>query len=158
MLYEEMHTSLEQRSRCLENTLSLLPNDTTCTEYRMSCGLDYHKARDSPRCNYTSIKSSYTYHFHATVFAYISLKDMSTAIALCPRTSVHQPHVPPMHWLESLRLQTYSILGLYFPTLCWVFLFRGSQSMTLQKLSPVSAYLCLIYRVGLCAAILLFEP
>ena len=158
MLYEEMHTSLEQRSRCLENTLSLLPNDTTCTEYRMSCGLDYHKARDSPRCNYTSIKSSYTYHFHATVFAYISLKDMSTAIALCPRTSVHQPHVPPMHWLESLRLQTYSILGLYFPTLCWLFLFRGNQSMALQRVALVSAYPCLIYRAGLCVTVFLVEP
>lgn len=158
MLYGEMQTSLEQRSRCLENTLFLLPKDTACTEYRMSCGLNYHKARDSPRCNYTSIKSWYTCHFHAKVFAYISLKDMSTAIALFPRTSMHQPHVPPMHWLESLRLQIYSVLVLYFPTLCWLFLFRGNQSMTLQKVSPVSTYLCLIYRVGLCAAILLFEP
>ena len=158
MLYGEMQTSLEQRSRCLENTLSLLTNDTACTEYGMSCGLNYHKARDSPRCNYTSIKSSYTYHLHATVFAYISLKDLSTAIALCPRRSMHQSHVPPMHWLESLRLQIYSVLVLYFPTLCWLFLFRGIQSMTLQKVSPVSTYLCLIYRVGLCAAILLFEP
>jgi hypothetical protein len=158
VLYGEMHTSLEQRSRCLENTLSLLTNDTACTEYGMSCGLNYHKARDSPRINYTSIKSSYTYHLHATVFAYISLEVMSTVIALCPRTSMHQPHIPPMHWLESLRLQTYSILGLYFPTLRWLFLFRGNQSMTLQKVSPISAYLCLIYRIGLCAAILLFEP
>jgi hypothetical protein len=158
VLYEEMHTSLEQRSRCLENTLSLLPNDTTCTEYRMSCGLDYHKARDSPRCNYTSIKSSYTYLSTICTRTLSHGSGISTAMALCPRTSMHQPHVPPMHWLESLRLQTYSVLVLYFPTLCWLFLFRGIQSMTLQKVSPVSTHLCLIYRVGLCAAILLFEP
>ena len=121
-------------------------------------GLNYHKARGSLRCSYTNIESSYTSHFHAKVFAYISFKDMSTAIALFPRTSMHQSHAPPMHCLESLRLQTYSILGLYFPTLCWLFLFRGNQSMALQRVSPVSAYLCLVYRVGLFAAILLFEP
>jgi hypothetical protein len=88
----------------------------------------------------------------------MSFKDMSTAIALFPRTSMHQSHVPPIHWLESLRLQTYNILGLYFPTLYWLFLLRGNQPMTLQRVALVSAYLCLIYRAGVCVTILLVEP